>query len=835
MMRKAVCCLGWLVCSVAIAEPAFILLGLLVNDQEQASIDALYENDRYYLSLAQLSDALGLSPILLDGQWQFDTPIGQSNIAQDEVYHYAQQDYFPLSSLKALGVTALFDQPDYAIKVYLPWQPGSASRASSLDKAPEPAIDYYPERLGLSNLRIDGEVRHQHQWHERLDIGASGYALGGLWGADADVVRPLAGEKALRVNNLYWTTEGEHYAFRVGSNAASFDAGAATDFTGVSVAYSNREITRHLSAADAHSKTLLQSSYQDYRNIRGRGPAGGIAELRVNGQPVARVRIALDERYEFNNLDVSQLDLEHNQVEVALYEYSLSAEPLSVEPYRLGRRRANVASGEWLLEVGGGALDNLLLPERRDGHYGYLYSEYGLGNHVALRGALSHDGQSAHLFGANIAAGDHINIDLAYWHHGARRQYTGQIDYVLPSLNLSYRYSDEQYTNQADYRARTQQINAYYRFNEAVNLSFNGYDYRYKQRDDERYFTAAINARLNERVNVYLARDKDAHLSYRLNGQIPELRSRLSHYGNHQSYGFDLNHQLNAHTNIGVNLEKNRQRHSWLYQGYLSHRFSDRHSLYAQYNHYHHQQGYQLDWRYRLNSGVDFSLGYRKNQYLGHRLSLDEETATWPFNDDPYFSNNDYFYAQFRLNLTQVPGSGMAFDRYSSRRHGTLIAQIDSKTGEPPRALNSEELTLNINQQPTTARKIAAQTYLIDQIKPGVYEVGMDAKKLPIEYSFDQQQTSRVKISRGAVTKMTYALEQSFGLSGKLSDGSGNQAIMIYHNGELIKTVRSNAYGYYQALGLKKGTYILSAEGYQTQTATISDDFVFDVNLQRAH
>ena len=191
---------------------------------------------------------------------------------------------------------------------------------------------------------------------------------------------------------------------------------SGSEFTGAMFAYSNRNIARHLSYFDEDSRSLLQNTSQDYQNLTGIGEAGGVAELRISGRPIARVQIGLDGRYEFLNLDVSQLSLTDTLVEVAIYAYPLSRQPLEIRPILLGKRRTNAATDELIVEAGIGRSGNLidsntrrrLNNNDRGDTAAHLYTEYGVSNRLAVRGGVN----------TNLQNLQEDNDSLS-WHAGA--------------------------------------------------------------------------------------------------------------------------------------------------------------------------------------------------------------------------------------------------------------------------------------------------------------------------------------------------------------------------------------------------------------------------------
>ena len=111
----------------------------------------------------------------------------------------------------------------------------------------------------------------------------------------------------------------------------------------------------------------------------------------------------------------------------------------------------------------------------------------------------------------------------------------------------------------------------------------------------------------------------------------------------------------------------------------------------------------------------------------------------------------------------------------------------------------------------------------------------MDAKDLPLEYSTSDIPSPHIRVANYAPTSVPIQLQKSYGLSGKLADAKQGVEVNIYQADQLIQTIDSGNYGYFQIFGLAPATYRLQAEGYQPQTVVIDNDFVLQLLLKTIH
>lgn len=667
------------------------LVGVFINGKERDSLDVLYDasadansynNEHYYLAIDDLSRLTMVSFISDDisSGYQVSTPIGDTTLATEHILSYQGQDYVALSSLKKLGITADYSQQDLAVSLNMGWRPLQSSTSAIDDAGKNLPIDYRPNRAGLLGLSFNSsltasesngsQTNNQSTTSRQIyaDLGAFGYALGGVWGVKAlgydysssndsndkqkdDNRRPPSNDKNFvqnafggltylpsdwddwQLDNLYWAKSGNHIATRLGINQPnSLGQGVRTsgsEFTGALVAYSNRNIARHLSYFDENSRSLLQNTNQDYQNLSGIGEAGGVAELRINGRGIARVQIGLDGRYEFLNLDVSQLTLTETLVEMAIYAYPLAQQPLEVRAINLGKRRTNVATDELLIETGIGLTGDLINNNNKyrsrynntndDSHTAaHVYAEYGVNNRLAVRGGVNNNVQnikdsdsslSWHV-GANVSPSTYTNADFSYAHTPIQDLWQAQLEYQRKKLQASYQYQARNYESNfinagATDAERTRQLNEQrhqlllsYRPSDRTNISLNQY---YDDLTNNAYYNeltkktidldgyhayASINHRFSDALNGSVNWDsrgdrygyrllwQDAYLN-RGNDKAYNARGRntVGLSGDNNSDTLSLRHQFNDRMSVGQAFSNLHGQSSWLYQGDVSYRF----------------------------------------------------------------------------------------------------------------------------------------------------------------------------------------------------------------------------------------------------------------------
>lgn len=812
-----------------------LLTGLFINQKESTEQLTTYKDgNKYYMPYKLILDESGLTPTQEGDRWVYTTPLGKGSIPDSAFQTFNNQTYIDLSALQNIAISAQFDSSAYAIKLDVPWNKNWKTVAKKVTEKPN--IDYYPESVGLSGVSLDGGYSWQKSGknnnsitYRYMNLGATGQLLGGFWGTQLNWSGQVnsPSNNQIDVYNLYWTKSTDKMAWRIGTNSPSFDTGGSRTFSGISIASSNQSIGRHLSDLTDSSTSLLQSSSEDYQTITGEGPAGGIAELRIDGQPVARVRIPLNKEYEFRNLNGEQLANNQHNIEIALYAHSLSEAPVEIIPYQVNERRSNAATGELILEGGIGKSDNIFSKDynsQNSSDYAYAYAEYGLTNSISARfgvsDILSNSEKPASLIGLNFGLSPNLNWDISYQQDENNNSISSALNYSDKDFTASYYYDhlDNLFTSVI---SENHQLYTYYSFNKYFSLS-NTYNYlTASDTKAESYFTTTANIIFNNALSANFRRDRYNDYSYNIYWRTDHATS-LNLSGDKDSNGLFAHYTMNPELSFDSSLQKATGISALYYEAGLSYTpngYDGNNSIYLSAHTYQSQLGYQADWRYQLNSGLNINLGYQKNNVGFNALELDGESF-----------DQDYFYLNFSLDLFNSPASGLILGRNTYTQEGSILANIHYSPDFP---IDKKDIVVTLDNQPVRGEKLIDGQYLINNLRPGTYTMRLNDKNLPLEYSASDLPALVVKIGKGSTTVVPYYLQASFGVSGQLEDTSKEVAVAIYQDNKQITQTESDIFGYYQLVGLKPGKYEIRAAGYKTQPVIITNDFIFSVDLSK--
>ncbi len=222
-------------------------------------------------------------------------PLGPARFEERELSRFGGERYAPIELLaERLAARIRFDEADFALRIELSWDP-APQPGRSPDQPVRP--DARPKELSLSALR--GEIRLEQVDGEQSDSGFLAVSGGlGPGSYHARLERDPSGRSRLR--DWQWSYREERRGLLLGHQfLAVHPLLSGFDFSGVQAAFVEGapDLLR-----PADPLRLLDDGQAAVQNIRGEGPPGGIAELRLDGRTVARQRIPLDGRFEF--LDV---------------------------------------------------------------------------------------------------------------------------------------------------------------------------------------------------------------------------------------------------------------------------------------------------------------------------------------------------------------------------------------------------------------------------------------------------------------------------------------------------------------------------------------------------
>ena len=821
--------------AIELTNPSSMLVGVFVNQEEVDSVDILKQENEYWISLDDLAEFTGIRMEKEEGLVKFFTPIGKASLAIDKIGEYEGKLYMSGARLmEVLSVKLLFSRLDFALFLDVPWRPGSPVVGDDNGKhGPVVKPDIRAPAGSLSFIRSNSEYTDEKEtessddWSSSLDTG--GRILGGSWLLGADGQN---GDDPI-LNRYSWSRVGERSALRIGSNYVDLNTLLQNyNYTGVQWAFDNRGIERY---TDFDTNLNLESflaediaTQQDI--IRDDGPPGGIAELRINDHPIARVRIGLNGHYEFRNVQRTRGGFQ--TIKIFIYKRSLGEIPMAVLDFTRSVALQTLPEGEFFMRIGAGEMGNSLKSDTHDTNdvaAGFFKGRYGISDRltflaIAQNGA---DDKPESLTGIRLSVGDHWNwaMDiglsenaLAYsseW-HGLDRGW---------EFRLLNRYFDPGFSGDTEQEEYENYLRSLYQLFPTLKLGLFGRFARSADNDDTSYLKPAIVWKPRSRIMFsafpnldgdYLISGYYYYDSYRYFSMFYE-NNLLTTQINLNETGY-LNYKLG----YDYNDEHNEDR---IYGDTYWYPFEDQHAwLKAGVSNNRKYTGFLIAWNQIVTPGVEYALEYDNS----FRLFSNEE-------------RKERFYARLRIDFANT-GKRLAPADNSliNFARGGISGAIYDLNGNK---LELEDVKVRINKRRLKQTGAGASFY-ISGLKPGVYVVEIDRSSLPIEY-VPVQRSFTVEVARLVVTEVNFRVRTEYGIVGKVISSKQqpvpNVKVKVRDiTGNRVAAGVTGQFGYYRVDGLAPGEYRLIAthvgdtnikEPIPSMKVIIVDDYLFDQDI----
>ncbi len=820
----------------ATAGSARLLLAALIIDGRESERSVALRRGagdaEYGVSLETLGAALDIIVAArADGSFGIETPLGHTEFARSEVTADRGGNFVPLSAAaKKLGCRMRFDEAEFALVVDTPWRD---LRAQPLTRAAAVPIDVPAPRVSLSRWRSEVTAQRVDGGNvSRSAITDLSGALGpGYW--QAQILNGF-GNRPI-INELVWVLDAGRARWLLGQQRVAINPLLpGFDLTGAQMAYTNAP--EYLYAQAPLSGQLVPYAASPLTVIRGEGPPGGVAELRLAGQVLQRQTIGLDGRYEFRNVPAAPGDTV--RLEVAIYEFRDVDVPTRVDRVYSQASNLQLPEGTWLSFAGAGANGRRLDPTDHSGGSGGFYQfRYGVSS--ALTVDLAAEGIAGHGYGSAGAAASLGPLGTVAL-YGARNSSgagawellgDGQRDAWFWHANVQhfdagFARSETGLTETAPLASDSSYLEAGRSFGATARLSVVHGSLTDPVNGNIEYTALAADWRPLPSLSLSARPDYRGDYSYSASWYpMPKTHLSLTRYIDRTEGAaeYDLNddyrlmatalHQASFGSRGGL---------------FLSRTASGRH---------------RLSWTVGA-LGANGGAGYFLEGALELRPGL---TARLDVLDDPLLRHTGAGGTTVTLDVVAdfaVTGAGLARGGYNFalRPVGGISGAL---LGELPRGIGRDALAhvgVSVNGQVRTETDESGHFY-IDELKPGVYRVSLDPDRLPIELS-GSEVSRNVEVRAGATTRADFHLELRLGCGGRVlgyGDPERLAVAALDGAGKLAARVGVSRNGFFRIDGLKPGRYRLELRKAATGAAIASQDveiidrFVFGRNFVAAH
>ena len=795
------------------SAPQIQLAALILNATERDdSLAVVQRAGATLVALDYFAQALALAADPQDDAIVFATPLGEARVPRAQTTAIQGFLFVGTDVLEhAFGARVRFDAGEYALRVDLGWDPASTAAGGTRARDAAPA-DIRAPRASLSRWR--SEIAWRGDEHSSSWLGTTD--LAGVAGPANWYLREIDDFGSDRRLDLWALTGGRGNArYLVGRELSGSIGSLLPGFylTGAQAAWSNRP--RALFDT-SYGDGLVASRLDAQRTLRGKGPPGGVAELRRDGQVVARTPIALDGHYEFRDQAAGG-----ERVEIAVYEPGQYDVPERVDEIRPVASDRLLPEGALLHHAGVGTTANPLDSLHPDGtRAGFYQWRQGLRDGLTVMASWQNSGDGAQaatgavaslgalgVWSATLAHAGNANAAEVYgdgargalfWNGWFSHREAGFLDDATPVR--------EDYTAETGLRLRPGLVPSlvarHSRGGEAGDVDFIKPALQWQPRAnlafsarpdfDGRYVTVARWAPLRDTTLGYATfRDqRQFTVDQRLPRQLLLRAQLVEEEGLGRRAGVYLNGPGSARWPFAWTVGALRGRgHS----------------------------GYLFEGSGELRPG----------------LLLRAQVLDDPLQREPFGGSGRIAMLSLVADFAVTP-SGLARGSYRERRgeEGGISGRVVAGDGLDARRLAGVGVMLDGRWR---GELDASGRFAIGQLPDGVYALSLDSGELPLEYQ-PADPVRRVEVRSGAATRVDFGLELRLGFAGRVLGADGaplaTRALEVFDpSGARVAGARSDAWGYYRIDGLPAGRYRVRADGGAARDVRLEREFVFGVDL----
>jgi len=761
------------------------VLDVVVNGQPSgAGLVAVEQDGRLWLPLSDCAPILGFTVVHRPDVAYLRTPLGEAYLTGAEGRIEGGEWYVPIEVLASrLAARIVYRPEDQSLRVALPWSPADASPPA----AEEPLRpDVSAPTVEVNRLRGEALVRYDR------DTGGqdSGYlevmGVAGPGEFQSRLTRTSGEQWAL--SDYVWIGRFPHTALSMGHQYVNvLPLLPSFHFTGAQVAWSRN---RDQWADPIQEPQLLHSLGGNVRTLRGRGPPGGIVELRVDDRVVRRERIPLNGEYILWNVEWPP---GYSYRRLYLYR-PFEHVPASIVELEGWSDPLLMAAGDVVVAGGGGIEGNPADPMVREtGGAGFGLARWGASDALTLETAV----QTTEV-GARAAAGGLWSAGRL----GLLRALVGIGDDATAALLSLHGGSRPWFWN-----ARLQETNE--------DFDPRGYGIR-----SDRFAEAGIQwdrlqlSLIGRRVRwdgggtVYLLPAADWRPLSGLS-----LRSRPDWEGD---YVHEAEWVINRYVRCHVAARPPR------YRGGVEVQWSERHLSHLSAERYSPDGSIRYAWvqswrgaphsRWRLEAGLlatHYDVGA-----LG-RIAFELFPGLWlrldgtrePAADDRLFRRERWWVTAGVSFDFARSSAGLTRAGSMSRHRGAVAGRIVGA----PSDQSLKGTVVRVNGRPGGACDENGR-FLIPNLEPGLHRVELDDEGLPLELASAGQRFT-VEVRPGAITPVEFQVRVQLGAAGRVRR-AGSQPLsagwrveVIDPEGTVVRATEPAPDGRWQVDGLPPGRY----------------------------
>ncbi len=794
------------------------LAGLAIDDRESGhSIAVLAEPpDPPAIAVGMLAERLGLATRLDGTDLVIDTPLGPARLPASAQRVNGGVVYATPEALSdALASEISWDPAELLVRVRLAWPRDTPAPEAIVRPG---AADIRAPAASLSSWRTESYYRRDDYGSEWTGLTDLGGTLGpGLW--SARVRRdPTDG---VQLQDYAWVVDRGNSRYLAGSEVVALHPLFPTvQLTGAQAAFSN--LPAAVFASDLQYGQLISPRLSPVRTLRGTGPRGGTAELRIDGVVVQRTLVRLDGNWEFR--DVVMPAGNGSRVEVATYSRGVGGTPDAIEDFSAEVGDQLLPRGTWVHFAGAGVEGNPLgyeIDGRANGSgAGFYQYRRGLTDRLTVEAAVQ---RSSHVdyamlgavaalgpagtWSARAAAGERANAwEIAgdgasgpwFWRGYLAGYARGYLSGTAP-------------------RRDERNLEVGHRIGERATVSLVGRDARTEGGEDVSYLKPAFYWRPFDNLNLMARPDFDGDYIYNATWYpTPRTRAALTRY--------ELQTQAELEQRFGRGLRLNAA----ILDDEL---FGRRESLILFRDPFGERRvGWSLGALWS-EGRAGYVAGASVQLLPG--LLLDAQILDDPLDDSAGYDLGTVFNLSLVADFA-VSRSGLA-PAYAARDFRS-VGGIGGRLTSPLDSALLAGTSILVDGQPRASVERDG-AYSVGGLAPGIYRIELDEEGLPIELA-TVSPSRWVEVRAGGITTLDLDAGVRLGFAGRIAgeSASGLSVEVRDEAGAVVAEPPLNAFGYYRVDGLAPGRYsvaLVRSDGTQVALLVVdlTDGFRFDQNL----
>lgn len=805
-------------------RPDIMLAGVIINQTDTGNavlVASIVETGQLVINLKDFCEALNLTLESTGENEAILTPIGRADFPHEQLSFINAGWYAPIEILSERLVSPIeYSASNIAIMIQPVWPlrrlPVNVNVVQPDKSLPAGGIS--APKASLSQFRTE----LQYQFRDPQDTTFSttdiaGSFLGGLW--QARYRNFLDGDG--RLEDYTYLLPGQNQRVLLGNQSISVTPLLrGFEFTGAQYAWTNQPDL--LFDSNLQLNQLIASPFSAIQNIAGQGPPGGVAELRVEGQVLAREVVRLDGSYVFEDIEVA--GFVEQQIEVWLYRNRSDSSPEQIIDHSRFVSNETLPAGTFLQHGGVGVEGNLIEGDLGDQDLaGFYRARYAPTNNLVLEAAYQNArGENAGTFSALANLGHYGGIaeasfasdgDSSAWSAESQNQLGGWF------WRGALRHEDGGYLDRVeDFDHRFIEVGS--DITESLQLSVVARDFEDEQRNFDYVLPAA---RWRPTDNFSLRIRPDFEGDYTLTsfyGISPKQRLTASLNEELSTVRWDLDTSLRRRLSVqGLHRQGNSSSIGVTWQQFRA-------------------RTREIGWAAGLfyGSGNVGFLAQADYEWVPGLYSR-AEVFRDPLNEINGRADTVYTFslvADFSLF-----NGGFARGRF--QREFNNRGAIAGRLKIPENYINGDLVGVGIlvNGQ-LRGKTQSGGNFAIQSLPPGIYSVRLDIGELPLELSPINSEFW-AEVAGGSITQIDFDLQLQLGFAGQIvtaADEALADVVLQIHdsNGQVVTMVNTNSFGFYRVDGLPPGNYevMLLHDEYATQAKSIqlSNQFLFQQDIR---